>query len=92
MPQPSVINRRDAPKDWQDDPQYVWIGRGSPWGNRWLIDPLTRREVIELYQKDVDSGRIKDIERLRGKTLVCACAPLPCHGDVLVQWMNQSRQ
>jgi hypothetical protein len=26
-----------------------------------------------------------DIERLRGFRLACWCAPLPCHGDVLVE-------
>jgi hypothetical protein len=85
-----VVNARSLPDDWQDDPQYVYIGRGSPWGNRWLIDPLTRSEVIERYRQDVEAGRIKGIEKLRGKKLVCSCAPLPCHGEVLVQWITQN--
>jgi Domain of unknown function (DUF4326) len=28
------------------------------------------------------------LPELRGKTLVCWCAPLPCHGDVLVELAN----
>lgn len=88
MPQPSiVVNIKDLEPGWRDDPQYVYIGRGSPWGNRWLIDPLTRREVIELYKKDLKEGILKSVESLRGKTLVCYCKPLPCHGDVIVEFL-----
>ena len=29
------------------------------------------------------------LEELRGKTLVCHCKPLPCHGDVLVELLHE---
>jgi hypothetical protein len=29
-----------------------------------------------------------DLEPLRGKRLACWCAPLPCHGDVIVEWLE----
>ena len=70
----------------------VYIGRSSVWGNPFKIGPDgTREEVVALYeallQKKILAGVIKkeDIMALEGKTLVCFCAPLACHGDVLVK-------
>ena len=28
------------------------------------------------------------IEGLRGKTLMCFCKPLACHGDVIAEYLN----
>ncbi len=86
----TVIHVNNAPEDWESDSAYVYIGRGSKWGNRWLVDPLTRREAIERYEKEIVPDRLKELEELRGKILVCCCAPLPCHGDVLVKWLLKS--
>jgi hypothetical protein len=48
-----------------------------------------REEVIRKYERHlVDSGLINDIHQLCGKDLVCWCAPLPCHGDVLLRLAN----
>ena len=50
-----------------------------------------REEVIRQYERHlVDSGLINDVHELRGKDLVCWCAPLPCHGDVLLRLANFS--
>lgn len=35
---------------------------------------------------------LKDLEELRGKRLGCWCAPGPCHGDVLVELLQQQQQ
>jgi hypothetical protein len=52
---------------------------------------LTRREAVERYEKDIlEDGRVEELEELRGKTLVCSCAPLQCHGDILVKWLTKS--
>jgi len=90
-PRPSaiVVHINSAPEDWESDPDYVYIGRGSKWGNRWIVGPLTRREAIERYEKDIVPSRLKELEELRGKFLVCHCAPLACHGDVLVKWLEK---
>jgi hypothetical protein len=29
-----------------------------------------------------------DLEPLRGYRLACWCAPLPCHGDVILEWLD----
>jgi hypothetical protein len=49
---------------------------------------LTRREAVERYEKDIVPDRLKELEELRGKILVCYCAPHQCHGDILVKWLT----
>jgi hypothetical protein len=79
----------------------VYIGRQVPryslprskWANpirlRGNASREEREEVIRQYERHlVDSGLIKDIQELRGKDLVCWCAPLPCHGDILLRLAN----
>ena len=86
----TVINVSDAPEGWRSDPTFAYIGRGSKWGNRWLVGPLTRQEAIERYEADIQvDGRLEELGELRGKTLVCYCTPLPCHGDVLIKWLEK---
>jgi hypothetical protein len=71
----------------------IYIGRGSMWGNPYIIGrDGNRSQVIHLYQAWLD-GQIntRKIQRsqimaLHGKTLVCYCKPLACHGDSLV-WL-----
>ena len=84
-----VVNIRNLDPDWREDPEFVYIGRGSKWGNPFMIGVLTRNEAIASYAEHLEtSGLIDDIEALRGKFLVCYCSPLPCHGDVLVRRLN----
>lgn len=65
----------------------VFIGRPSPWGNPFIIgQDGSRREVVEKYRSWIltQPELIERMKReLTGKTLVCFCAPLPCHGDVI---------
>ena len=58
---------------------------------RWLYTtPDERSEVIARFKlprslHGVSVGPlINDIHELRGKDLVCWCAPAPCHGDLLL--------
>jgi hypothetical protein len=68
----------------------VYIGRPSKWGNPFVIGEDGDREaVIRAFERYVlDSELIHDIGELRGKVLGCWCAPLPCHGDVLLRLAN----
>lgn len=87
-----------------DDPQYVYIGRrsnrhslpDSPWRNpvpmmRHADPDAERQRVIDEYRAyitpRIQSGEL-NLEELRGKTLVCWCSPLPCHGDVLLELLG----
>jgi hypothetical protein len=66
----------------------VFIGRPSKWGNPFVIGKDgNRREVIRKYEEWLqwESGLLADVHELKGKNLVCYCAPLKCHGDVLLQ-------
>lgn len=74
----------------------VYIGRSTPWGNPYVIgdNGSTREEVIKKY-KDYfyntilkDEQKRKDLLSLKGKVLGCHCKPLPCHGDIISEYLN----
>lgn len=71
----------------------VFIGRPSIWGNQFVIGrDGTREEVIAKYEAWIrrQPGLIERARReLRNKVLGCYCAPMPCHGDVLVRLANE---
>ena len=86
---PRVWNKREraVPHD------AVYVGRPSPWGNDFKIGrDGTREEVVAKYRLwlEADDGTFRAAIRkhLRGKDLVCWCAPLPCHADVLLEIAN----
>lgn len=65
----------------------VYVGRGSPWGNPYPIHgDHTRDEVCDLFEKHVLPKL--DLAPLRGKDLVCFCAPKRCHADALLRAAN----
>jgi predicted glycosyltransferase involved in capsule biosynthesis len=70
----------------------VYIGRGSKWGNPFMIGKDgTREEVIKKFKDYLLSNTklMEDLEELRGKTLGCFCSPKPCHGHVLAVMANK---
>ena len=83
---PTVYNKRDgAPRD------AVYIGRGSPYGNRFRIGPDGDRvAVIARYERWLADQHhlLRALDELRGRDLVCFCAPRPCHGDLLLRLAN----
>lgn len=69
----------------------IYIGRPSKWGNPYIIGrDGTRDECIEKYRAYLESSKelLQDLRTLHGKTLGCWCAPLPCHGDILMELAN----
>jgi hypothetical protein len=75
----------------------VYIGRkwrhmpASKWGNRFVIGrDGTRAEVIAKYRVWIcdQPDLVAALLELRGRNLVCFCAPEPCHGDVLLELAN----
>jgi len=69
-------------------PDAIYIGRGSPWGNPFVIGRHgDRAEVIRRFEVEVLPSL--DVSSLRGKNLVCYCKPLACHGDLILQKANQ---
>lgn len=68
-----------------------YIGRGSKWGNPFIIGrDGTREDVIEKYWTYLRRSPhlMSSLEEIRGKDLVCYCAPLACHGDILLELAN----
>lgn len=76
---PKVYNRnKEHPSD------CIYIGRGSKWGNPYPITrDISRTVVLEMFEHFVLHKL--DLEPLRGKNLVCYCAPLRCHGDLILK-------
>lgn len=73
----------------------VYIGRSSIFGNPFIIGQHgTRRDVILLYKKYFkdritnDPSFKKEVLSLKGKILGCHCKPLACHGDIIVEYLN----
>lgn len=68
-------------------PNSVYIGRPSKWGNPFVIGVggRTRQQAIDEYRRYLwrNQDLMDALLELAGKNLVCHCAPLPCHGDVL---------
>jgi len=79
----TVVNINDEPYD-------VLINRQSIWGNPYFIGKLSRKEVIEKYREYIlnNPDLLAKLPELKGKRLGCHCKPLDCHGDVLVELIN----
>ena len=73
------------------EPYDIYIGRPSKWGNPFTLGKDgTREEVLEKYSRYLDERSEKlPYHELRGKVLGCWCAPLPCHGDILLKLANE---
>lgn len=86
---PKVYNKHhgDAPAD------AVYIGRPSPWGNPFSIGVHgSRSDVVEEFREKAlnDPDFIELVQKnLRGKDLICFCAPKACHGDILLEIANE---
>ena len=67
----------------------VYIGRGSKWGNPFHIGADGDRATViakhECWLRD-QHHLLRALDELRSCDLVCFCAPLPCHGDLLL-WL-----
>ena len=72
-------------------PNSVYIGRPSVWGNPYVVGrDGTRDEVIAKYEGWITSqpALLARLPELRDRHLICWCAPLRCHGDVLQRLAN----
>ncbi len=73
----------------------VYIGRGSKWGNPFIIGrDGDRDEVIAKYERWLADQHhlLRALDELQGRDLVCFCAPRPCHGDLLIRLANATRE
>jgi hypothetical protein len=87
---PSVYNCRKGATP-EPPAGAVYVGRPTMWGNPFSIgEDGTRQEVVAKYRDWLLNGAGQTIahrarRELRGKDLVCWCAPKPCHAYVLLE-------
>lgn len=76
-------------------PYDVYIGRGSDFGNPYVIGIDGDRDVVIRKYREYFYKRISDetdfksnVDSLKGKTLACFCKPKSCHGDVIIEYLD----
>jgi len=95
-----VINIRNAPIGWEDNPKYVYIGRAGRgfdgyWGNPIKLNGKKRGSTLELFRSyvveriETDEEYRQKLKELNDKILVCFCKPNPCHGDILAYYSDK---
>lgn len=83
----------------------VYIGRGSIFGNPYTHLPLNKtkaqfqvesaEKAIEKYREyfyhliETDPDFLDEVLRLKDKILGCYCAPEPCHGEIIVEFLDK---
>lgn len=84
----------------REEPYHVYIGRANEPERGYFGNPFSighdgsREEVIARYKSwfymrlKLDSEFKQRVELLRGKVLGCFCKPLPCHGDVIAEYLD----
>jgi len=85
-----VLSKRKLPPP--NGVRRIYIGRPSFWGNPFEIGVHGgRQEVIDAYEQYVRNSaeHLASLHELVGCNLVCWCAPLACHGDVLVKLVEE---
>lgn len=71
------FHHRTAPED------AIYIGRGSPWGNPFVIGrDGNRNEVCDKFEQRILPNL--DLTPLFGHDLICYCKPARCHGDSIL--------
>lgn len=83
-----VWNQRDKHRP----VEAVYVGRPTVWGNPYTLARGRDRSVVlakyleYLLRNPALMARAR--RELKGKDLVCWCAPLPCHADILMAVAN----
>src|SRR5262245_27481975 len=85
----------------------IYIGRPSLLGNPYSVRECGRQEAIRLYRRwlwdrILEQGevytelkRLAEMAKQGEATLICWCAPEPCHGDMVrrsVEWLNSDHE
>ena len=77
-----------------DRSKVIPIDRRSIFGNPFLLSDYGREESILQYsvwfyrQLEFRPEFVKAVKKLKGKTLGCWCTPLPCHGNVIINYLE----
>ena len=72
-------------------------------GNPFMVNNLSQSTAINMFRQwlkgesyhDIDPERrkwiLENLHTLKGKRLGCFCKPFACHGDVLVELIEEGR-
>ena len=88
------IQRKNfADYSWKTNPNAVYVGRPSKWGNPFKLTEYTLGVALEKYGEWLTERLLNDPDfllPLKGKDLVCFC-PLdkPCHADILIKFVQE---
>lgn len=78
------------------DVNAVYIGRGSVWGNPFLLGVDGDRKTVIAKFREYAIWRLSRepnwLEPLSGKDLACYCAPNVCHGDMILWLMLEAEE
>lgn len=72
----------------------VLVDRSTDYGNPFIIgSDGSREEVIDKYERWIfqirqSHLRVRMQKELRGKDLLCWCAPQECHADIILKIAN----
>lgn len=69
----------------------IYVGRPTIWGNPFVVGKHgDRDEVLRRFEAHLraDQALLDRLGELRGKDLVCWCAPEACHADILRRLAN----
>ena len=91
---PRVWNKKNL-RDLPEGSEAVYVGRPSIWGNPFVMGVHgTRDVVVDTYEKYLaaDKRLQRRLPELRGKHLICHCAPERCHADVLLRLANKTEE
>ena len=69
----------------------VYCGRGSPYGNPFVIGKDGDRDTVCDRFRDEVLPTL-DVSGLAGKDLVCFCKPKRCHCDDILAKANEGRR
>jgi len=86
-------------EEWIQNDNNVYIGRkvvyvkgtfNSIFRNPYSVKKYGRVECINMYKQYILNNTIlmTELKKLKGKTLGCWCKPAMCHGDVLLDILN----
>lgn len=90
--------------EWIKCKNHVYIGRnmsfyipgatGSKWANPYSVKKYGRDTCLELYKDYIlkNTELLDQIYELDGKELGCWCCPDRCHGDILVEILNDIKK
>lgn len=88
VPEPKVLNRYKLTAE----DEGVYIGRPSKWQNPFPVtQALPRGQAVLRFNEwlATQPALIEEAKReLKGKNLICFCAPQSCHGDTWLRLVN----